>query len=66
MSPSRTTPASRRGDDPQQFVAGGVPEGVVDVLEAVDVDVQRRHREPLAPRAGEHLLGPVERKHAVG
>ncbi len=66
MSPSRTTRHQPRGDDPQQLVAGGVPEGVVDVLEAVDVDVQRRHRELLAPRAGEHLLRTIERQHAVG
>ena len=66
MSPSRTTPVQPRGDGPQQLVAGGVPEGVVDVLEAVDVDVQRRDRDLLPARAGEHLLGAVERQHAVG
>jgi hypothetical protein len=54
-----------RGDDPQELVAGGVPEGVVDVLEAVHVNVQRRHLEVLASRPGEHLLG-VQRQHAVG
>ena len=66
MSPSRTTLSSRLRDDPQQLVAGGVAEAVVDVLEAVDVDVQRGHRQLLAARAGEHLLGAVEREHAVG
>ena len=35
---------SRAGDDPQELVSGGVAEGVVDVLEAVDVDVQGRDR----------------------
>ena len=30
------------GDAAQQLVAGGVAEGVVDVLEAVEVDEQRR------------------------
>ena len=54
------------GDGPQQLVARGVAERVVDVLEAVDVDVQRRDRNLQAARAGEHLLGAVERQHAVG
>ena len=31
-------------DRPQQFVAGRVPERVVDVLEVVQIDEQRRHR----------------------
>ena len=33
-----------RGDLPQQVVAGVVAEGVVDVLEAVDVEEEHRHR----------------------
>ena len=66
VSPSRMTLSQPCGDDPQQLVAGGVAEAVVDVLEAVDVDVQRRDRQLLAPRAREHLLGAVERQHAVG
>ena len=41
-------------------------EAVVDVLEAVDVDVQRGNRQLLAARAREHLLDAVERQHAVG
>ena len=32
-------PLQASGDDPQQIVAGGVSEGVVDVLEAVDVEI---------------------------
>ncbi len=53
--------------DPQQPVSGRVPEVVVDVLEAVDVDVQStRHRPRLARRAREHLLGAVEHERAVG
>ena len=39
------------GDVSQELIPGRVAEGVVDVLEAVDVDVQRGHREsgPGAP-----------------
>ncbi len=54
-------------DDPQQLVAGRVPEVVVDVLEAVDVDEQRPGDDPrLARGAREHLLGAVEHERAVG
>src|SRR5690606_25667861 len=39
-----------RGDGPQQLVARGVPEDVVDVLEAVDADGDDRGGRPLARR----------------
>ncbi len=50
----------------QQVVAGGMPEAVVDALEAVDVDVQGRHRRLGPPRAQQHLLGAVDDQHPVG
>jgi len=40
-------------------------EPVVDLLEAVDVHEQRRHRHVQAPGAGEDLLGPVEDQASV-
>ena len=53
-------------DDLQQPIPGGVSEAVVDVLEAIDVDVQGgRHHARLAPRPREHPLGAVERQCAV-
>jgi hypothetical protein len=53
--------------DLQQSISGGVPEVVVDVLEAVDVDVQGTgDRSGLACGAGEHLRGAVEHERAVG
>ena len=53
VSPRRSAPPSRRGDLAQQRVAVIVPERVVDLLEAVEVDQQQ---------AGE----PAERAHAAG
>ena len=50
---------------PQQLVAGGVPEVVVDALEAIEVDEQ--HGDPLlgAARALDRVLEPVEEQHAI-
>jgi hypothetical protein len=55
-----------RGHDAQKLIAGRVAEGVVDVLEAVHVEVQRRDRQLLAASAGEHLLGAIHGQSAVG
>ena len=59
-------PLQSSGDDPEELVPGGVAEPVVDVLEAVDVDVQGRDRHLRASCPREHLLGPVEREGPVG
>jgi hypothetical protein len=48
------------GDRLQQFVAGAVAEGVVDVLEVVEVEEERGGGGLVAARAGQHLLGAVE------
>ena len=48
-----------RGDRLQEFIADAVAERVVDVLEVVEVDEQRRHRRLAATRAREHLLDAV-------
>ena len=48
VSLGRSSRAQARGDVAQQAVAGGVAEGVVDELEAVEVDEQHRHA-ALAP-----------------
>ncbi len=54
-------------DRPQQLVAGGVTEVVVDVLETVDVDEQRAREQPrLARGARDQLFGAVEHERAVG
>ena len=63
---SRITRSSRPATILQELVPGGVAERVVDVLEAVDVDVQGGDRHLRAPCPREHLLGPVERERAVG
>ena len=63
---SRTTPSQPRGDRPQQLVAGAVAERVVDALEVVEVDEQRRDRRLAATRARQHLLDAVEDQRAVG
>ena len=54
-----------RRDGPQQLVADVVPERVVDALEVVEVDEQRRHRRLAARRAREHLLDAVEDQRPV-
>ena len=50
----------------QEPVPGLVAEGVVDVLEVVQVDEQRGHRQVPPPGPGQHLVGPVEDQRAVG
>ena len=69
--PRRGVARADAGEQPprqldQQLVAGGVAEGVVDVLEVVEVDEE--HRDPLArsPRACERVLEPLGEQHAVG
>ncbi len=52
------------GDLDQEPVARGVPEAVVDGLEAVQVQVAEP--EPLALAGGERLLQPLEEQGAVG
>ena len=54
-----------RGDRLQQLVADRVAERVVDRLEVVEVDEQRRHRGLLARGAREHLLDAVDDQRPV-
>jgi hypothetical protein len=54
-----------RGDRAQQFVADAVAERVVDALEVVEVDEQRRHGRLVAARAREHLLDAIEDQRPV-
>ena len=53
------------GQHLEHAVAGGMAEGVVDLLEAVHVDVQQRHALAVAPRARDRLLQQVLELHAV-
>ena len=53
------------GDRSEQAVAGVVAERVVHLLEAVEVDEQRRALGVAAAGAGEHLLDAVENERAV-
>ena len=55
--------ASARLDD--QLVAGGVPVGVVDVLQAVEVGEEDGHAAATAPAVGEHHAHPDEQLAAV-
>ena len=54
-----------RGDSPQQLIADAVAERVVDALEVVDVDEQRRHRRLVAGGAREHLLDAIQDQRSV-
>ncbi len=49
----------------EQLVARLVAEGVVHLLEAVEIHEQRRGLGAVAPGAGQHLLDPVEDERAV-
>ena len=55
-----------RRDHPQQLVADGMAERVVDALEAVEVDEHRRRVDPVAAGVDEHLLGAIHDQRAVG
>src|ERR1039458_4034175 len=54
-----------RGDRAQEFVADTVTERVVDRLEVVEIDEQRRHRGLAATRAREHLLDTVQDQRPI-
>ena len=58
--------AQPRSDDAQQLVSGRMPEGVVDELEAVQVDEQQRDLLPLAPGALQRPRQVVLELQAVG
>ena len=66
LSLSRMATARRGGDGLQELVADRVTEGVVDVLEAVEIDEQGGHRHIGAAGPGQHLFGAVEDQCAVG
>ena len=51
--------------DFQRAVAGGVAEGVVDLLEAVQIQIQQRERALVAARARDRLLQQMLELHAV-
>ncbi len=61
--PQRARQPGGHGDE--QSVAGLVAERVVDVLEVVEVDEQRRTRRPVALAAGEELLDAVHDQRPV-
>ena len=54
-----------RDDRSQEFVADTVTERVVDGLEVIQVDEQRRHRRLAAARAREHLLDAIQDQRPV-
>jgi len=70
-SPDRVLVADRAlqsfGSDDQDSVARGVPEAVVDVLEAVDIHKERSDHDARFPSCPcEDPLGAVEGELAVG
>ena len=50
----------------QQGVAGRMAERVVDVLEVVEVELQHRHRPPVAPRLRHREAETIEEQRAIG
>ena len=53
------------GEDLERAIAGRMAEGVVDLLEAIHVEVQQRERGLVAQRARDRLLQQVLELHAV-
>ena len=51
---------------PEQFVAGGVAEGIVDFLEAVEVEQQQRRGRPRPAAPGQHIVDLAVEQGAVG
>ena len=64
VSPSRSAPLQPLGDDLEQLVAVVVPERVVDLLEAVEVDEQHRDR-ALRAHALDRALDALVEERAV-
>ena len=54
-----------RRDRLQELVADAMAEGVVDVLESVEIDEQDGNRHLASAGSGKHLLGPVEDQGSV-
>jgi hypothetical protein len=54
------------GHRDQQVVAGLVAERVIDILEIVEIDVQRRAPRPAASISRQQLFDPVHDERAVG
>ena len=59
------THAFRRRAQAEEPVAGRVPEGVVDALEAVEVEEQDRDHAVAAAQAGQRLVEPLAQQLAV-
>ena len=53
-------------DFPEQFIAGGVAERVVDLLEAVEIEQQQRRGRFRAAPAGQHIVDFAAEQGAVG
>jgi hypothetical protein len=49
----------------QELIAGAVTERVVDALEVIEIDEQRRHRCLAATRACEHLLDTIQDQRPI-
>jgi hypothetical protein len=66
VSPSRRHSVMRLRRLAQQPVADVVPERVVHVLEAVQVEEEHRHAQAVAVRVGDGLLEAVLQQRAIG
>ena len=65
-SPGRTEPSDEACERPQQDVSGLVPRGVVDFLEAVEIEQQQRGRAAIGDCPREEPLAEIEEGAAVG
>ena len=65
VSLSLMTADNRDATTVQQLVAGAMPEALIDLLEAIEVDQDRRHRRALPPRTSQQLLGAIHREGPV-
>ncbi len=66
VSLSRRIGLETLGDRLEQLIAGGVPQGVVDILEVVQVEKEKGERATGPFQLGHRGLQPVVEQEAVG
>jgi hypothetical protein len=54
------------GDRPEKLVARRMPQGIIDMLEAVQIQEQHRQLRPVARRQGDRELDPLLQEGTIG
>ena len=66
QSLARVRPVEAIGKLADQIVAGRMAKRIVDVLEAVEIEVEERDARAVAPRLDQAAIEPVDEERAVG